>query len=217
MNDFREELAELRADEMMPDAAVRARVSARLTHSIAAVGAGSTAPAQARWISPLKLGVSFVLGGALGAGLYGTVRAPRIERVYVDRPVRVVPPPSDSITAPTAPEELPALAVTSKPIAPAVSSLPDRAASLAEQQALLDLARSAFASGDYTQTLQTLATHAKRFPKSVLGEEREALQIKALAASGRLAEARRRAERFRVQFPQSLLLPSIRNSIESNP
>jgi len=95
--------------------------------------------------------------------------------------------------------------------APTTGASGERAASLAEQQALLDVARGAFARGDYRATLQTLATHAARFPKSVLAEEREALQIKGLVASERLPEARSLARRFQARHPQSLLLPSIKD------
>jgi len=90
-------------------------------------------------------------------------------------------------------------------------------ADLAEQQALLDQARAAFARSDYPNTLALLHTHHQRFAKSLLGEERAALEIKALAASGGKAEARASATRFRAQFPQSLLLPSVNDSVHDNP
>ena len=112
------------------------------------------------------------------------------------------------------PSTLPA----SKPVALAAPGASvDRSASLAEQQALLDVARQEFAQSDYAQTLKTLALHSARFSKSVLAEEREALWIKALAASDRLPDARARAARFRALYPQSLLLPSIIDSVGAIP
>jgi len=93
----------------------------------------------------------------------------------------------------------------------------DRLTSLAEQQALLDVARASFARSDYTATVRTLAVHSARFPKSALAEEREALQIKALAGTSRMQEARTLATRFRARHPQSLLLPSIQDSVGAIP
>ena len=209
-----EMLALLRADFAPAGAAVKERVSSRLAHSVGALTlsggalgahAGLAArPATGLWLAlrahPLGFFASFVLGAACGAGLYATARAPAPERVvYVDRPVWSVaralsslePAPHDSETAPaiTRPAAAPSAVI------PALSASGDRGgmASLAEQQALLDVARSAFAQSDYAATLTALARHFQRYPKSVLGEEREALEIKALAGAGRADEAKARA------------------------
>jgi len=61
--------------------------------------------------------------------------------------------------------------------------------------------------------LAALKAHFRRYPKSMLGEERAALEIKALAASERRTEAMARAVRFKAQYPQSLLLPSVQDSV----
>jgi outer membrane protein assembly factor BamD (BamD/ComL family) len=79
------------------------------------------------------------------------------------------------------------------------------------------VARRAFGLGDYAKALQALQAHFRRFPTSVLAEEREALEIKTLAASGRVAEARSRAARFAARFPQSLFLRSIDESTKTIP
>jgi hypothetical protein len=235
MTNFDEELAQLRADVAVPDADATQRIAARLSRSIGAIAGGSApsalaAPTGSPWARPLQLVTTFVVGGIVGAGLYGALREPRVERVYVEHPSApvqtavssAVPVPSalpvDSSVVDPQQKPVPALpSARSSALPPSASSAGDRTASLAEQQALLDVARAAFARSDYKATLQTLTAHSARFPKSVLAEEREALQIKALAASGRLPEARTLAARFQARHPQSLLLPSIKDSVGAIP
>lgn len=219
-------LALLRSDFAPAAAAVKERVSNRLAHSVGALalsrgalGASSGFGARAG-LRKLSFLASFAVGAACGAGLYAAARRPMPERVvYVDRPVWQAAPRASSLEpTPQEPQTVPALVPPARApsaVVPALSASGDRGgmASLAEQQALLDVARRAFAQSDYEATLATLATHFQRYPKSVLGEEREALDIKALAAAGRLDEAKARATRFKAQFPQSLLLPSVQDSV----
>lgn len=222
MTDFDEELAVLRADVVAPDAAATERISARLSRSVGELALSGTSAAKGGvpWASPLKLVASFVIGGIVGAGVFSVLRPPRVERLYLEQPppiepvavARTVPQPEPvALPTPTIPSS------KSPALLPVPGAAVERKASLAEQQALLDVARVAYARGDYPQTLQTLATHSRRFPKSVLAEEREALQIKALAASDRLSDARERALRFQDRYPQSLLLPSIKDSVGAIP
>src|SRR3954463_3117715 len=238
MTDFDAELSELRADTAAPDAAATRRVAARLSRSIGTL-AGDTASAASRpltWVRPLQLVTSFVLGGAIGAVLYGALRPPVVERVYSERPSASVPAPAaaagpftSAVPPPGAPpvtNSAPEVSLGASPtlsssrsaaLPPSASAVGDRLTSLAEQQALLDVARASFARSDYTATVRTLAVHSARFPKSALAEEREALQIKALASSSRMQEARTLATRFRARHPQSLLLPSIHDSVGAIP
>jgi hypothetical protein len=226
-----EMLALLRADFAPAGVAVKERVSSRLAQTVGAFALGGSAyaglgarPTAGPWLAlrahPLGFFASFALGAACGVGLYAGVRRPAPERVvYVERPLSQSAPAVSS-EEPTRQnsETLPALTQSARApsvAVPLLSASVDRGgiASLAEQQALLDVARSAFARSDYAATLAALATHFQRYPKSVLGEEREALGIKALAATGRTAEAKARAARFKAQFPQSLLLPSVQDSV----
>ncbi|HEX2671204.1 MAG TPA: hypothetical protein VHM25_10060 [Polyangiaceae bacterium] len=231
MTNFDEELAQLRADVAVPDTDATRRVAARLSRSIGAPGVanGRSGPRGLPWLRPLQLVTTFVFGGIVGAGLYGALRAPRVERVYFQRPparsepvVSGAAPFSSAAPVTSAARAVPPLAAA-PPSSARSTALPnssvasDRSASLAEQQALLDVARAAFARSDYSATLRTLTTHSARFPKSVLAEERDALQIKALAASGRVQEARSLASRFQARHPQSLLLPSIKDSVGAIP
>lgn len=88
---------------------------------------------------------------------------------------------------------------------------------LDQQLALLETARRAVGHRDATAALKALSLHAERFPNSVLAEEREALTIKALVLANQYREAIARAEKFEMKFPNSLLLPTIRQTIRSIP
>jgi hypothetical protein len=226
----------LRADFAPASAVSKERVSSRLVQSVGLLAPGQVAgPARVQAAAnssaslidafrahPLGFIGSFVLGAALGSGVCVAARGSKpASIVYVDRPVAPAPPVPNAPTVPLRLEDVPspppAKAVTSVAPTPSVALEHGESASLAEQQALLDLARSAFARSDYAATLQALSAHFRRYPKSILGEEREALEIKALAASGRDTEARARAARFKAQFPQSLLLPSVTDSVGAIP
>jgi hypothetical protein len=233
MTNFDDELAELRDDFVVPDAAAKRRVSTRLSQSIAAAGVLGFGTVLARqglaWAKPLKIMASFLLGSAIAVGVDSALNPAPVEpAAKVQPPARVHAPAHSAASTALAPEDVPTEAAPAEapasprsvrlaPTLPTPSSVSNRAASLGEQQALLDVARSSFAHGDYAQTLRTLAAHFERFPSSMLGEEREALQIKALAASQRSSEARARAAAFRTQYPQSLMLPSIEKSLSTNP
>lgn len=87
---------------------------------------------------------------------------------------------------------------------------------LAEEYRLVDGARAKVAAKDYTGALQSVREHEKRFPSGQLNQERESLYIQALVETGRIPEARERAERFRTRFPSGLLLPTVARAIASS-
>jgi hypothetical protein len=113
--------------------------------------------------------------------------------------------------------------VSSPPISvPEVASarsFPARAsiASLREEQRLLDTARDAIVRGEPEGALVPTASHAARFPRGVLAEERDALRIRALARLGRLDEARESFARFRAAYPHSFLLDGAAADVEPIP
>lgn len=89
------------------------------------------------------------------------------------------------------------------------SAPPGRDVDLAAERALLEVARTALARRDAEAALAALGRHSQRYAQGRLVEERESLTIQALAASGRMDEAQRRAERFRERSPNSMLLPAV--------
>jgi len=84
---------------------------------------------------------------------------------------------------------------------PEPSAAPPSAAGLREQQALLDSARRALSRGENQVVLETLEAHAGRYPESDLGEEREALAIKALIAAGQGSAAKNAQRASSSAFP----------------
>jgi hypothetical protein len=125
-------------------------------------------------------------------------------------PSKVVPPPRTVKPAPeTRPSEIEEPAPTIAP--PPMHS---RDTDLADERALLEMARSALARGDPKAALVAIDSHAKRFSTGQLLEERESLAIPALVAIGRQVEARARAAEFRARFPQSMLLPAVESALE---
>jgi hypothetical protein len=228
-------VAQLRADFEPAQAIAKERVSQRLAASIGALALNAQAPAPstlpARTVAtglgalrahPLVFLLGFAFGSAAGAGLVASLRPQPKAEVRSARPAsqssEVAPTslaPHIAASAPLLPAVIrPAVSVSTSPVA---STEHGAAAHLAEQQALLDVARKALSAGDYADALQTLAAHFRRYPKSILTEEREALQIKALVASGQLTTAQARAAQFKARFPQSLLLPALTDSVGAIP
>ncbi|MET0594398.1 MAG: hypothetical protein ABW133_16975 [Polyangiaceae bacterium] len=89
--------------------------------------------------------------------------------------------------------------------------------SLAAERRMLEAARAALVAGEPKAGLDWAMRHAKQFPRGVLAEEREALFIDALVASGRYDDARRRADGFRTRYPGSLFAPSVSAALQAIP
>jgi outer membrane protein assembly factor BamD (BamD/ComL family) len=78
---------------------------------------------------------------------------------------------------------------------------------------ILDAARVALGREDAASALAATETHAQRFPRGQLSEEREAIAIQALVLLGRLPDARARTDRFARAYPTSALLPVLREAL----
>jgi hypothetical protein len=94
---------------------------------------------------------------------------------------------------------------------------PSVGGTLSEEQALLRPVRPALANGQTAEAIGQLEQHAKQFPDGQLAQEREALWVQALVAAKRFDEARSRGAAFEQRFPGSMLLPTVRNSLELIP
>ena len=193
----------------------------RVWQTFASGGAGPPpAPRRLGWLAshalPVAL-VAFVLGGAAGAALearFAAAPAERVVRVYVPAPAPSSPEPPATPAEPAPPA--PATAAPAPPRASAVAA-PAASSSLSAERLLLDQARSALTAEQPDRALALLTDHVRRFPRPQLGEEREALAIQALAASGRFDEARERGARFRASTPNSLFLPAVEATLASIP
>ena len=72
-----------------------------------------------------------------------------------------------------------------------------------DESQLIASARTALRSGSGAFALQLLDRAESRFPQGILVQEREALRVESLAALGRTAEARTRADAFMRAYPKS--------------
>jgi hypothetical protein len=89
---------------------------------------------------------------------------------------------------------------------PIVNSMPSSAATIddaREESRLVAAAREAVRSGDAASALASLEQARLRYPRGILVQEREALTIEALVASGRRAEAEARAAAFLRDYRRS--------------
>jgi hypothetical protein len=89
-----------------------------------------------------------------------------------------------------------------------------RAADIQKEVAFLDGARAALRSGRHSVTLQRLGEYRTKFPAGSLGLEAEVLRIEALSASGRSAEASRRASRLLERSPNSVVAARLRRYVQ---
>lgn len=127
-------------------------------------------------------------------------------------PVPVMPAP----VAPTATQEAP------RP-APVVTAARDRRTetsevdTMAEELRLLRESRRVLDQGDGRAALALVQTHARRFPRGQLAEEREATRVLALCASGDAVAASRAGQSFVSRYPQSPQLPRVRRSCAFEP
>ncbi len=76
---------------------------------------------------------------------------------------------------------------------------------LEEERGLVEQGRVALARRDWLSSLEAVRAHRQRFPNGQLAEERDALEVQALAAGGHSADARRKGEAFLSAYPQSML------------
>jgi hypothetical protein len=206
------------------------RVFERLAVSIGTgvVAAGAVAGAsRAMSLTTSKIAVIVLssFGAGIGVGVLGhatlaerpaptaiATSAARSEPAPV--PVTAAPP---SITSTRTVDAQPPIA-TSAPVRAAVSARPapsssDKDDRLARERAWIDQARMALVRGSARDALVALDAHAREFPSGRMTEEREALGVHALAASGQTDQARARADAFRTRWPASVFGPVVDRAV----
>jgi hypothetical protein len=187
-----------------------------------------------------KLGIA-ALGVAVLATIIRVVAAPEAAPIPVattpEGPASAEPAAPDPVNAPpgpTTPSPQPGAPVPDPGVLPtrswpepssfvhraeagaAPSSFPMKGAqSLGPELRLLTEAQRTLQS-DPAKALGLCDEHAKRFPASRFAQERDTLAITALMALGRTADARKRADAFKVAYPDSPNIPGI-DSILSSP
>ena len=169
-----------------------------------------------------KILVAVVVGGTSVGGIVGTVRIARHHRHAsttraIATPAIASPTPHSATTAPLIVPTTSMEAPQPNAVPPATSSRhsePHRSrhSDLIAERSLLTDARTAMQSGDAARALTILDEHAHRFAHGQLAEERDALEVVALARAGDQKRARVRAEEFVRRHPNSLFLPSVQQA-----
>jgi hypothetical protein len=157
-----------------------------------------------------RLSVLAFLFLGIGIGGIGTALAIAIERrpsVAATVPVPLRPTPQRAPAVRRVSSSRPIATETAATPAPLKRSRATVTAreSFAAELDLLHRAQAALGRRDVGTALTLIAEHAGRFPHGRLAEEREALRVRALAASGRVDEARRAGIAFADRFPRSVL------------
>jgi|CZKU01.1.fsa_nt_gi hypothetical protein len=88
---------------------------------------------------------------------------------------------------------------------------------LAAERRLLEHARADLLRHDADAALVAVGEHARRFPRGVLSEERDALRVEALVAAARYDDARAAGATFRAAHPGSLLTSAVDSALRVNP
>lgn len=151
---------------------------------------------------------TFIAG--LGGGALVTTRLatpppappPIVQTVYVERPVPMPAPP------PVAPPP-PAPVEKTSPMAVARPS-----GQLAEEQRLIETARSALLRRDGALARVPLEAHLRRFPNGEHAEERDALLVQSFIVEGDLESARAKFDALEAKRPQSFVVPPLRVLLE---
>ncbi|WP_394845750.1 hypothetical protein LZC95_53065 [Pendulispora brunnea] len=99
-----------------------------------------------------------------------------------------------------------------EPAVPAPSAERVDPLAMVDEVDVLARAHEALARGDGPLALALVEEHGRRFPKSALAEERAAVHVFALCASGRGADAAREGAQFLEKHPRSPLAERVRGS-----
>lgn len=223
--DLEELLARGRKVRPLPEL-VRARALSRarkVARTPVLVDAPRARPA--RFAARAAMAAAIVLGVAGVAFALRQSSPPASQSTGAALIVPSVPLSSASAAASAAKPELSAL-----PLAPSESALAptasaprlvararNSAASIDSESELMRRAHAAYAERNFGTALRLVAEHAKKFPRGVLSEEREALRVRSLAAAGQTADARRASIAFAQRFPRSVLLARIQAFAGPNP
>lgn len=216
---------------LQPNAPLRVVDGAAQGGSAGAQGASAATGASTIWTSMpgMVIGACVIGGAVLGAGVsaLGTsgieradTPAPRASATLAAPPGPAVDP---AVAAPIAVSQAaPATAVDSPPSRRARSAAPSVVAAPVDgmpadepELSLLNRARGLL-SANPEGALALCAEHQRRFPRAVLGQEREVIAIDAQLRLGHAGAARARAERFAAAYPGSAHLRRINTLLDTS-
>lgn len=199
-------------------------------------GAAQTAPAAAAPAATLggRIGVTLISAGALvsAAIIFGPSRPAHEQAKAMASPVSnaVVPMPSPLQAVGPSPEALGATTDGAR-LRHASDTAPPRAVprtraahvtvsaarGLSEEIALIAAAHSELEDGKPEAALATLSTHAHRFARGALRNERLGLRVLSLCELGRTAEAAETRDRFLRTAGGSVLAAQVRAACPASP
>jgi hypothetical protein len=208
-----------------PDAAAAiARAMAKGDAILAAAGPATSTQNQTP-TAPGKYGWRAVAAGVAGGAVIGSLVTYALLAQHPSAPIPtpvIAPIPSGSssaIQAPTAAASVsPAISAEPSPTSSAraaptahaaVDSTQQRPNDIAKEREIVDAARAALAKGNMAEAARLLREHDKEFPRGQLGEERDALQIIALARGGKKEQARTLFSAFKRAHGSSPLIPML--------
>lgn len=200
--------------------AVRARTLAALgvagTAALTASTAGGASSValltKAGWTKLLAIsGLGVTAAAPVGYYAWQKAQAPEPAMVAVAAPRAERPRPA-AVEEPPAPTPVAELAPEPQRVAPAprVEPKAHSASALAAELGALDAARSRLAAGDAVSALALLDDYSRAYPRGRMVLEAEVLRIDALAKSGQMAQAKKRAELFLKRHPNSVLASRVR-------
>lgn len=227
------------ADELAPPEALarigeRLRESALVSEKSREVPPTSRRPRAGTRVFGVKAGAAAVLLLVLGLSLYLTLRSRRTvpvdtntssaqPRALPPDTERVVPAPLDPPATATHPDGAEAPPLTRPDHADAERRLKKKSGHKSEPRVvpidtrlleakLLEQARQELSTRP-DRALILLRDHATQFPSSWLEEERAALSIRALVATGQRTEARAQLTQFEARFAGSLHTPRLERAL----
>lgn len=185
----------------LPKAPVPAELKAKVWTRVeaSAVGLGPAAAQvvasglAAKTVIPAVIG-ALIAGAAGGVAIDRAVRKPVVEVRYVEVPAPVPVKPSEPVVAPPPVPVEPPVVVKPKPVEPQW---------VGEREAV-EVIRIALLKKDAGAALDAVSKHRKRFPRGQFAEERDALEVQALAMAGRGDDAKAAAKRFAAKYPGSV-------------
>jgi hypothetical protein len=216
----------LRAGVEPAPAEARRRVAARLAGAAAVLtlangAAAATTAGRRGFLHSVWFGVAIGLPVGVGLGVAGHAAwvAPAAAVMVAPQPALPVVPAISTQPAPVmAVEEMPANAESVRDVSkPRPVGRAPEPLDLERELLLLEQARTRLAEGDPGATLALLRKHRDAYPTSALGQERDALTVRALAAAGRHGEARAGAKVFSQRYPSSVLRPSVERAVRMIP
>lgn len=199
--------------------AVRARTLAALgiagTAALTAGTAGGASSAlltKAGWTKLLAVsGIGVTAAAPVGYYVWQQAEHAPAPVVAVQTTTEARPaPPAPRTPEPPAPEPQVEPPVRATPVAPKAEPRTSSASALTAELGALDAARSRLSSGDASGALALLDDYARTYPRGRLVLEAEVLRIDALAKSGQMSAAKRRAEAFLKRHPNSVLASRVR-------